>query len=112
MQTLPKLVGRFGKDAGFRVDCPYSLYYPRPDVRNPDYYIISFGLSFDWEGEDTSLGRSVRQQIPRQEVIAEAYIRMMQQIIEEDIVNVGATRFPRDQYKQDVQDILALVEEF
>jgi hypothetical protein len=110
--TLPKLLGRFGNEAGFRMACTHRLCYPRPDVRNPEYYIISFGLSFDWGGEDRTLRRSVRQQVPRQEVIAEAYIRMMRQIIEEDITNVGATRFPRDQYRQEVQELLALVEEF
>jgi len=43
--ALPKLIGRFGKQAGFRVSCPYSLYYARPNNQNPDYYIISFVLS-------------------------------------------------------------------
>lgn len=110
--TLPKLLGRFGNEAGFRMACTHRFYYPRPDARNPNYHIISFGLSFDWEGEDAGLRRSVRQQIPRQEVIAEAYIQMMRRIIEEDITNVGATQFPRDQYRQEVQNLLALVEEF
>lgn len=112
LRTLPKLLGRFGKEAGFRVDCPYSLYYPRPDVQHPDFHIISFVLSFDWEREDTGLRRSVRQQIPKQEVVTAAYLRMMRQLIEQDITNVAAARFPRDQYKQEVQDLLALVEEF
>jgi len=110
--SLPKLLGRFGNEAGFRMACTHRFYYPRPDVQNPEYYIISFGLSFDWGGEDRTLRRSVRQQVPRQEVIAEAYIRMMRQIIEEDIINVGAAQFPRDQYRQEVQALLALVEEF
>ncbi len=110
--TLPKLLGRFGADAGFQVACTHRLYYPRPSVQNTQYHIVSFGLSFDWVGKDTGLSRTVRQRVPRQEIVTDAYFGMMQQIIEEDIVNVGATRFPRDQYKQDVQDLLALVEEF
>jgi len=110
--TLPKLLGRFGNEAGFKVACTHRLYYPRPNVQNPQYYIVSFGLSFDWVGEDTGLRRSVRQQVPKQEIVTEAYLRMMRQLIEQDITNVGAARFPRDQYKQEVQELLALVEEF
>lgn len=111
LRTLPKLLGRFGKEAGFRVACPYSLYYPRPNVQHPDFYIISFVLSFDWEGEDTGLRRSVRQRVPKQEIVTEAYLRMMRLLIEQDITNVGAAKFARDQYKQEVQDLLAIVEE-
>jgi hypothetical protein len=108
--TLPKLLGRFGCEAGFQVACSHRFYYPRPDAQRPDYHIISFGLSFDWVGEDTGLRRSVRQNVPRQEVIAEAYIQMLRQIIEESITNVGAARFPRDQYKQEVQVLLEMAE--
>jgi hypothetical protein len=111
LQTLPKLIGRFGVRAGFRVACPYSLCYARPSAQCPDYYIISFGLSFDWEGEDTGIRRAVRQRVPKQEIITEAYLRMMQQIIGQDIMNVGTIRFARDQYEQDVQTLLALAEE-
>jgi len=112
LRTLPKLLGRFGKETGFRMACPYSFYYPRPDIQHPDFYIISFVLSFDWEGKDTGLRRSVRQQVPKQGIVTEAYLRMMRQVIEQDITNVAATRFACDQYRQEVQSLLAVVEEF
>ena len=109
--TLPKLLGRFGADAGFQVACTHRLYYPRPSVQNTQYHIISFGLSFDWVGRDTGLSRTVRQRVPRQEIITDAYFGMMRRLITQNITNVGAARFARDQYKQDVQALLALVEE-
>lgn len=107
LRALPKLLGRFGKQAGFCVACSHSVCYPRPDPQNPRFYIISFGLSFDWAGQDTGLGRSVRQTVPSQEIATDAYLAMLRQITEQDIQNVGTMRFARSQYEQEVVDLLA-----
>jgi hypothetical protein len=88
--TLPKLIGSFGKQAGFRVTCPYSLYYPRPNCQRPGYYIISFVMTFDWVGEDRRLRRAVRQEIPCQEIVTEAYLRMLQDTVEREPWSLAA----------------------
>jgi hypothetical protein len=110
--SLPKFVGRFGERAGFRLACPHRLCYGRPTAQHADFYIISFVLTFDWEGEDTTLRRSLRQSVPAQEARTEAYLRMLRNLVEQDICNVGTTRFARERYKQEVRDLLALVEDF
>jgi hypothetical protein len=108
--ALPKLIGRFGKQAGFQVACPFSLYYPRPNPQNPTYYIISFVLSFDWIGTNRDLRRQVRQMVPHQEIATEAYLNMIQTTLERDIQNVGTTRFARAEYQSEVADLLEAVE--
>lgn len=108
--ALPKLIGRIGKQSGFQVSCPYSLYYPRPNIQNPNYYIISFILSFDWIGINREVLRSVRQRIPHQEIATEAYLNMIRTTVERDIQNVGATRFARAAYEREVTDLLTAVE--
>lgn len=107
LRTLPKLLGRFGKQAGFCVACSHSMCYPRPDPQNPRFYVISFGLSFDWAGQDTELRRSVRQAVPGEEIAANAYLAMLRQITEQDILNVGIMQFARRRYRQEVIDLLA-----
>lgn len=112
LRTLPKLLGKFAKEAGFRVACPHSLCYPRPDAQHPQYYIISFVLSFDWVEADVAVRRSIRQPVSRDEVVTDAYFSMMRQVIGQQIKNVGAVRFARDRYAQEVQELLRLVEDF
>ena len=110
--ALPKFLGRFGKDAGFRVTCPYRFYYSRSSQRGADYHIITFGLSFDSGGKDTKLRQkvlqTVLQPVPRQEVVTDAYLAMMRQIVEQNVTNVAATRFPSENYIQEVQTLLEM----
>lgn len=109
--ALPKLLGRVAKASGFRVTCPFRLWYPRTPAELPAYYIISFGLSFEWEGRGTQLRRSVRQHVPAEEITADSYFSMMRQIIEEDTVNVESVRFARARYRGEVEDLLSLTEQ-
>ena len=110
--SLPKLVGRFGERAGFRLTCPHRLCYARPTAQDAQFYIVSFVLTFDWEGEDATIERSVRQSVPAQEARTEAYLRMVRNLVQQDVCNVGTTRFAREQYRREVQVLLALVEDF
>ena len=110
--SLPKFVGRFGERAGFRLTCPHRLCYARPTAQHPQFYIVSFVLTFDWEGPDTTLQRSVRQSVPAHEARTEAYLGMLRSLVQQNICNVGTTMFAREQYRQEVQDLVALVEDF
>jgi len=108
--SLPKLIGGFGKTAGFQVTCPYSLYYPRPNPQNPVYYIVSFVLKFDWVGVDMPIfGRRVRQQVPLQDIVTCSYLQMIRENIGRDIQNVGTTKFPRQTYRDEVTNLLDAV---
>ena len=109
--ALPKLLGQFAKDSGFRVECPYRLYYPRPDPQRPEFYIISFVLSLDWVGVSTTSRRSVRQPAPTQAITTVAYVEMVRHVVEHTPINVGTARFPRGEYEQEVQELLSLVED-
>jgi len=108
--SLPKLIGGLSRVAGFQVSCPFSLYYPRPNSQNPKYYIVSFVLKFDWVGVDAPrFGRRVRQQIPLQDIVTDAYLQMIRAIIERNIQNVGSIKFPRQIYIDEVNQILNAV---
>jgi hypothetical protein len=108
--ALPKLIGQFGRRSGFQVACPYRLFYPRPNIKKPNYYIISFVLSFDWIGPNKDGRRAVRQVISRQEIATSAYLDLIRVTVERDVQNVSSTPFPREDYKREVADLLEAVE--
>ena len=109
LRALPKLIGRYGKEAGYKLQCPYTLYYPRPNIDFPEYYIISFVLSFDWAGKDREVKRAVRQRVPPYEIATNSYIEMIRNTLERDIQNVGETLFAREDYKREVMALLEAV---
>ncbi len=107
--TLPKLFGSFGMDAGFRVTCPYRLYYQRPNPPSPPlFYMISFVLSFDWVKERR---KSLQRLCSRQEILLHAYTKLLQQLFKQDITNVNKVQFDYDLYEQEVKELLALSDE-
>ena len=107
--TLPKLFGSFGMDAGFRVACPYRLYYQRPNPpRPPLFYMISFILSFDWVKERR---KSLQRLRSRQEILLHAYTKLLRQLFTQDITNVNKMQFDHDLYEQEVKKLLALGDE-
>jgi hypothetical protein len=108
--TLPKYLGKLGMDIGFRVRMTHRYYYPRPTLEHPEFYIISFGLSFDWVERATELRRGLHQPVLRDEITIDAYHEMMIQLVRDDISNVEAIRFAREDYRVQVQQLLETVE--
>lgn len=104
--ALPKLLGLFGSECGFRVECLHRLYYPRPSAEHPQYRIISFIMSFDWVGTSSSLARSVRQPSPAHVVTAVAYADMVRQAVEQRPINVSALAYDWDQCERELQALL------
>ncbi len=104
--SLPKYLGRIGNELGFKVSITHRYCYPRPNLINPQYHIISFGLCFDWIRRNTEVRRGVRQPVPRHEITTEAYREMMMQLVSDDIPNVASTRFSHENYANQVQQFL------
>lgn len=108
--TLPKYLGRCACNLGFEVKVTHRYYYSRPNPEHANYHIISFGLSFEWVGGNTNLNKSLRQPVPNQEIRNQGYYSMMMGLVKEDICNVDAVRFERQQFLEEVQELLEAVE--
>ncbi len=110
--ALPKFLGRFGKEAGFRVSCPKSLYYQRGRGGNSQFHIISFVLCFDWEGKGSLLPSDVRQNVPCDEITNNSYLDMLRHLVGQKPINVDTTKFARRLYKDEVATLLKPVDGF
>jgi hypothetical protein len=108
--SLPKYLGRIGKENGFSVSMTYRYYYSRPNRNNPKYQIISFGLCFDWIGRDGQIIRGVRQPVPRREITTEAYLEMMMQLVRDDIPIVATTKAIDEDNGNQVRQLLKEIE--
>ena len=110
LYSLPKIIGKRASDSGLLVGCPYSVYYPRPDLTHPSYYIISFVMSFDIF--PTQQRRSIQPELcttDSNSILTARYFELLSHIVNSNNQNIASTRFSKDEYKNEVKDLLAAI---
>jgi hypothetical protein len=71
--------------------------------------MVSFVLSLEWVEERRKSLRPLRS---KPEILLGAYNQLLQRLLEPNVINVNKITFSHDQYKQEVQALLAQAEGF